>query len=450
MGNGLNKEVVMSKNRLNLASFGLITYLAVFILCICVTQDDYATLSELTLHGFFGPTIGVWSGLGGNISSVLPRTIALSIGVLSVVPIGLVIYSAITLALILLSFSYLLEFLIPSFKSLPRNYRLPILLVLALGFEGLFTPGQLGVLGFSAAAGVHIWPICLIVIGHKLLIQQRLISFLGASLALLYASNSNVPEGLVAILVLFLITYRLCVSKKKNLSTRKAFAYLILCILCLFALVAIFAASGFQARTEAAGVSFNVSDLVIGVSRAAIYFSVDVVTHPFLYLSLILGYFFGKYRGLVVARVTMRSTAALTFLYFLLLVAGAGVAYPAWHQTFGLYVMLLPIAFAVGVNMANKFPALLKFIRILLTPVLIVCLLVTVRSGFSVVDRKLSWNENFQYNVCVVYGDETGPLRGSEITYPPKDLGIEDVNTWPWMADGFKTWITKSNIYCKE
>lgn len=445
------KNLLRPKARfVNSISFLFLTYLAVFVASISITQDDYSTLSDLSLNGFFGPVSGVWNGLGGNISSVLPRALALSVGSYPNFPIGLIIFAGVTFFLILISFNYLLCDLIPSFKNLARSRRLLLLLVLSLGFEGLFTPGQVGVFGFSAAAGVHVWPICLVIIGRELILRNKPLSIFGALLAFLYASNSNIPEGVVALTVILLMNYQSNALRHRSKRSGPTVAYQLISAISALGLVVIFVAPGFEARTETAGVSFNPIDLLFGVTRAFVFFSADIFSHPFIYLAICLGFQVGKSRQIMIEKKVLKNLGAVTLLYFLLLVVGAGVAYPAWHQTFGLFVLLLPMSFAFGVYFSSNLGRISTLIRLSFLPVLLVCLLVTARSGYSTIDRKISWTSNFEHNVCVVQGINSDPLLGSEITYPPMNLGIEDLDTWPWMLDGFTNWIGESGISCKS
>lgn len=440
-------NAVLSR-KVQLVSYLLGLYLAVFVASTCITHDDYATLSESTLHGFWGPANGVWTSLGGNISSVIPRTIALSLWVGSTQPIGLIIYSALTLFLILVSFDWLLRYLIPGYQNFSRNKRVFLLLVLSLGFEGVFTPGQAGVLGFSAAAGVHVWPVCLIIIGHRLFARGTKLALLGSLATFLYAANSNVPEGMLALFVVLSLFFRRLLSKEPLFRERQIKWYFLISFTTAIGLVIIFLASGFSARTETAGVSFNPKDLILGVIRSFAFFSADIVTHPFLYLAFLLGVMVGKSLKPGVHSFAMKEFALIAGAYFTLLVLGAGAAYPAWHQTFGLYVLLLPLAFTLGIRICNSNLKLSKSVPLLLIPVLLLSTLITVRSGYLVVARKINWQASFEHNVCVTRGEIEAPLRGLEITYPPVDLGIEDINTWPWMADGFEKWILGSDVSC--
>jgi hypothetical protein len=425
-------------------------YFALFVAGISVTQDDYATLSELTLHGFFGPANGVWSNLGGNISSVLPRTLALGFNFSPTLPLGLIIYSAVTLFLIMVSMDHLISSLIPTVKGLAFKFRFPLLLVLGLGFEGIFTPGEVGVLGFSAAAGVHVWPMCFLILGHKLLVKRKPLSGLGAFLAFLYSSNSNIPEGLLTLIAVCVLSYRFTFIDGYHLKGKRMVGAFGLVMSCILAFSFIFLASGFQARSEAVGVSSDPKELILGILNSLLFFIMDILTHPFLYLAFILGNFLGRKLELQFAMKIFRDVCVLTVLYFSLLIVGAGVAYPAWHQTFGLYVFLLPLSFSLGALFSNSIPNINVLVRVLLIPVVIVSSLITVRSGYTNIERKLSWESNFEHNVCVVTGFKPDPLLGSEITYPPKNLGIEDLNTWPWMADAFENWVKGSGFTCRD
>jgi hypothetical protein len=440
--------VRFGRKYLNLITGFLLLYFILFVGSTSVTQDDYSTLSDLSLNGFWGPTIGVWDVLGGNISSVVPRTIALGIGFTPALPLGLVAYSAVTLLLVTLSLNYLLGLFVPMFRNFPFQKRLPLIFILSLGFEGLFTPGELGVFGFSAAAGVHIWPICFIILGHKLFFRKSAPAFVGTTFAFLYASNSNIPEGSLAVLVLVVLSYQSLNSIGRLRLGRRLIKNLVLLGASMFGLVIIFLAPGFQARTKTVGVSLGLNELLTGVIRAGIYFSIDILTHPFIYLVLILGYAIGVNSKLQTVKKPIQDFGCFALAYFLLLVLGAGVAYPAWHQTLGLYLFLLPLAFSLGVSYSQKNSKLLVIWSALLIPVLVVSSLTTLRSGYTVFNRKLSWQSNFEHNVCQVESNHPQDWRGSEITYPPKELGVEDINTWPWMEDGFKKWVVKSEFLC--
>jgi hypothetical protein len=443
------KSQYLARKYYNWVSLILFAYFLVFLVSASIAQDDYATLSDLTTDGFYGPVIGVWNTLGGNIASVVPRSMALGLGFQIGFPVGLVIYSITTLALMLISFDFLLGYLVSPFQSLAVRKRLPILLILALGFEGIFTPGEVGVLGFSAAAGVHVWPISFVVIGAKLFSIKTRLSLLGAMFAFLYAGNSNIPEGVLAVIVAIAMCYSTVLQDGRLIKKKKVLGYLGVPLISAFGLLVIFVAPGFQARSQAVGVSFAFNDLAVGVIRAAMYFLFDILTHPFIFLAVFLGYAVGKFGKLTVEKKSIRNVGITSILYFLLLVAGAGVAYPAWHQTFGMFVLLLPLSFAFGVHFASVPRVQLPAIRIFLIPLLIACLLVSLRSGYTTVERKLSWQSNFAHNVCVAKGLKSGPYLGSEITYPPMNLGIEDLSTWPWMADAFKKWINGSNFVCE-
>jgi hypothetical protein len=428
----------------------LLFYLACFVTSTTITQDDYATLSDLVREGFWGPINGVWNVLGGNISSVLPRTLALGFGFSSGLHLGLIAYSAVTLILICLSFDYLLRLFIPGLKESAFRLRLPLILVSSLGFEGLFSPGELGVLGFSAAAGVHVWPICLIIIGYWLYSQKSLLAAFGTTLAFLYASNSNVPEGVFALIVVIFLSYRAFLSHSYKPFNKTFNKNLVLLVTTIAGLATIFIAPGFQSRSEAAGVSLELKDLVTGVARSGIFFTADILSHPFIYLMVVIGFVLARKTNLRVAKQPIKEFGVFAVLYFLLLVAGAGVAYPAWHQTFGLYIFLLPLAFSFGVLCYERKPNLNLFGRVLLIPVLIICLLITVRSGFTVFNRKMVWQSNFEHNICLIRSGSNQGFRGSEITYPPKNLGIEDINTWTWMADDFTSWVFETDFSCKK
>jgi hypothetical protein len=349
--------------------------------------------------------------------------------------------------LVLLTFHILLSQFFADYNSINKQRKLLVTLMLALGFEGLFTPGQAGVFGFSAAAGVHVWPVCLMIISGWIL--SRNFNYWPISLlCLAYAANSNIPEALTTLIYLLLLLFNLK-YQDFNMKFKYYLFYIVALIVCISLTILIFIAPGFSARSGNIGVSFDVSSLVIGSTKACGIFLVDVFTHPYLYLAFLTGVKLKDRLGSFSLNF-IYFYSILVISYFTLLVVGAGVAYPAWHQTFGLYVLLLPLMIPLGAIVAGKINLARGLIQGFSIFLIAICVLISSRAFLLSVERKLNWNEAFQHNVCVAQGKISGNYKGSEIKYPPLGLGIEDLNRWDWMRQGFEIWVIKSKFQCEN
>jgi hypothetical protein len=105
----------------------------------------------------------------------------------------------------------------------------------------------------------------------------------------------------------------------------------------------------------------------------------------------------------------------------------------------GMYVLLLPLAFGLGV--ANKYKMSWKALISGFAVASLITTAVLVRAGAMGINRSLVWNNNLEKNVCALKVDPKAVLLGAEIQYPPFYLGVEDVNTWEWMRDKYVGWV---------
>ena len=136
-------------------------------------------------------------------------------------------------------------------------------------------------------------------------------------------------------------------------------------------------------------------------------------------------------------------------LIWLALVLGSTFAYPSWHQSMGMYLLLFPTSFVAGLAIRSQH--IQKASAGLLVLSSLVMLLAFIRIGVLGVSRSQAWDQNLTKNVCALKTDSAAALKGAEIRYWPFGLGVEDVNTWKWMRDKYVGWVDAipNNIECK-
>jgi hypothetical protein len=128
-----------------------------------------------------------------------------------------------------------------------------------------------------------------------------------------------------------------------------------------------------------------------------------------------------------------------SILIWLSLIFGSTFAYPSWHQSMGMYILLFPCVFGIGVITKWDFALINAKTLVILASVVMVA--VFLRIGALGVERGNTWDRNLVANACTLKVDPNAPLLGAEIRYPPFGLGVEDVNTWKWMRDKYAGWI---------
>ena len=174
-------------------------------------QDDYVTLNQLSSDGFLAPSLDIWNNLGGNLSTVLFRSILLWDSRYSVYFLGLRLFPVLTFFVVVVGIRSLVT--LCGLRISRRSIGVSSL-ILVLGMEGIFTPGILGVLNFSAASLVHFWPICLLPTIICFLSYDSASRNIFGYFLLLLASNANITESVLYMAVfLFLILN----SRGKNL-----------------------------------------------------------------------------------------------------------------------------------------------------------------------------------------------------------------------------------------
>jgi hypothetical protein len=131
------------------------------------------------------------------------------------------------------------------------------------------------------------------------------------------------------------------------------------------------------------------------------------------------------------------------------------MAYPAWHQSMGLYVFVIPTALTFGIFLSSKFSSVsishsFKFVMAIN---LVIAIALYARVIDTTINRKSTWDRVFAINVCLLRQDPSAKLEGAEIIYPPFNLGVEDVNSWEWIRNDYSKWVLnpkfESKVICK-
>jgi len=111
-------------------------------------------------------------------------------------------------------------------------------------------------------------------------------------------------------------------------------------------------------------------------------------------------------------------------------------------------MIVIPTVFYLGVFIGDRrelsrYMSRLKFLTFFLILLLGV---MYVRVGVTSWQRSSNWDSAFKVNACSIAKSPSSPLLGAEIIYPPFKLGVEDVNTWPWMANKYRLWVSDSSF----
>ena len=270
----------------------------------------------------------------------------------------------------------------------------------------------------------------------------------------LVAGNSNLGESAFALGTLFfLVIAKLTVAKSfNNFGIKVNRNFYSLFVGAFIGTVGIVAAPGFWDRaSDQVGLPTSLSDFFFRLAKSFASFTADALTHPMIWVFFLLGVLYAS-RNVTefsaIYRLRFRIIAIGSGLIWLALVLGSTFAYPSWHQSMGMYLLLFPTSFAAGLSVNNHHVK--KAAAGLLVLSSLVMLLTFVRIGVLGVSRSQAWDQNLTENICVLKVDPAAELRGAEIRYPPFGLGVEDVNTWKWMRDKYVGWVgaIPNNIDC--
>ena len=389
-------------------------------------QDDYVTLDKLASDGFWGPTRDVWENLGGNISTVLLRSLLLWDSRYAPNFYGLRLFPVLTLIVIFVGIHF---FSVLCGSALSAKQSIVVSVVLVVGMEGLFTPGIIGVLNFSAASLVHFWPICLLPTIIWLIVQKSRLKMTLGYVFLIFTANTNITESLLCLSV-FLF---LCIQRNFP-RLRSLFAF----FFSLLSLVTIIIAPGFTKRSAIFSQDRDYWTMPLIFLRNTAIFTFDIITHPFVIVALISGAALPTFQRLILHKSILKRILLLEITYLLLSIAGSTFAYPAWHQSLGLIPLAGYLSYQLGIRLKNFSPKVSR--RSFLIALLVLMLPVMFRLSWQLDRRAEIWDANLSSKDLRYSKSDT---QSAEITYPPFGLGIEDIATWKWMADPFYNWKSR-------
>ena len=412
-------------------------------------QDDYATLYLISDHGIFGFLELTWRTHGGNLTPMLinalflyPSVFGLNFWALSLFPLA-------NYALLVISIFSVSAILNP-FTS--RNFTKIQIFTFAnlvfLGSESLFSPQFLEMTLFSSAVLVHLWPILFFFLVLGLLNKNTKASLGLIALLGFMSGNSNISESLFiqlsCLLILLLSKYQSCFIVEVKRLYLFAFSNLAGAIMIL-------SAPGFWARASeknVQGIPDQFSEIAFRFAKSLAVFSADVASHPMLLIFVIIGYKFSSNSGNFIKKFSTFGVL-LFILLFISLVLGATIAYPAWHQSIGLVLLSPFVGMSIGDWLGSK-KRLSPKITIVFFFIVVVVLISLTRAFWNIESRAQRWDSGFSQNYCAVLSKESDALIGTETIYPISNLGIEDMNRWPWMRDAFTGWVTNSKFSAKD
>jgi hypothetical protein len=424
-------------------------FVALFIVCQSLIlaflmrpiQDDYFNLESVQRMGVMGYLIDTWENHGGNMVQFLIHCLVILPTTQSFVFWNLGLFFLTSQIFVFASVRILNSWLFTN-QSTTTRFWIPLLSV--AGFEGLFVPGFLGAYGFSLASLAHLWPVMAFVVA-LLALKEFTGSWVLAFILGLVAGNSNLGESAFAcgVWLLVLGVFKWSKDFEELSGIKKSANFYSLGLGTFIGTIGIAAAPGFWVRaSDQVGLPESLGDFAVRFLKSFASFTADALTHPMIWVLFFLGVYIAKSERLnqiSVDYLRVKLLAISSFLIWVSLVMGATFAYPAWHQSMGMYVLLLPLAFALGVVSANKFGAkMLTFWLVLSSIVMTVTFL---RIGILGVERSIQWDQNLQINSCRIAGSPNADLLGAEIRYEPFKLGVEDVNTWEWMRTKYVGWV---------
>lgn len=414
-------------------------------------QDDYATLSLISNNGLFGYLRLMWESHGGNLTPMLinglflyPSLYELNFWALSLFPI--VNYSLLVLSIIASS-AVLNPF--PG-RSFTRIQIFTFANLVFLGSESIFSPQFLEITLFSSAVLVHLWPVFYFFLVLGLLNRKNRTSLAPFFILGFMSGNSNIAESLFiqlsCLLIFVLKKYRMSLQIKLKELYVFAFSNLV-------GAITIIVAPGFWVRANeknSQGLPNEFGEFAVRFAKSLFVFSADIASHPMLLVFIIIGYKLSNGNSSFLSRTT--GFAFLLFiLLFLSLVIGASLAYPAWHQSISLVPLTPFFGLTLGDWLRAKKKCSHRSVFGIYTLVILVVLIALTRAFLGIAQRAQQWDSTFTHNACIVLSGKLESLNGTETIYPISNLGIEDMNRWPWMRDAFTEWVSNpkfSTIIC--
>lgn len=419
--------------------------------------DDYTLLKIYSQQGFSSFISYIWNNFGGNVTPAVIRAAYLTFSSDASNWYGFMAFSITTSILVVTSYLVLITWLTNrGFRQITINDLL-IALLASLAFEGLFTPGLSSAYLFGAAAGVHLWPICIFILTMKFIEAHSDIKskrgFLGilllAVLLGFIVGNSALAESSATFLALLVFIVTVQAKKLEYFSLKFRIAINAHLLGLGLGLLTIFIAPGFINRNNRLGkVDDGLLSLLENFRSSIVSFSGELLSHP-VWLFAILIITLQKFSLQIIS-----SRAQTLVIYFvltlLMLVLGSTFGYAAWHQSSGLIFLLTPAAFCAPL-LINPIPKAFKrsglTYRYVSLVAISVILLGLLGRGLVVQEtRSSAWDSNFSQNYCLIIRSTNSPLLGAEIRYWPIGLGVEDVNRWLWMEQDYRSWVSSPNL----
>ncbi len=404
-------------------------------------QDDYYNLQSVQEKGVFGYLLDVWNFHGGNMVQFFIHCITILPTTQNFVFWNLSLFFVFTQVLVFLTIRFLSSWL---FKSPSAWTRFWIPLLTLVGFEGLFVPGFLGAFGFSLASLAHLWPVMALVIG-LLGLRRFNGSWLFALLLGLIAGNSNLGESALGcgVWLFTLLGFRFVPNFAERSGIRIDSNFYLLGVGVFVGTAGIAAAPGFWNRASGqVGLPGSLTEFLFRFAESFASFTADGLSHPMVWVLFLLGVLLARSESCIKSNLNsfrFNLLVIATSMIWFSLIMGSTFAYPAWHQSMGMYVFLLPLAFALGIKVNLRISQ--EKVTALLAISGCVMLFAFLRVGVLSVERSVQWDKNLAMNACRIIDNPSGPLLGAEIQYPPFGLGVDDVNTWEWLRTKYVGWV---------
>jgi hypothetical protein len=447
-----SKKVGALKVFLFTVTFSLVS---IQILSTRPLQDDYFLLGALADSSWFNIMKNTWEWQGGNLWPYGAQAIIVQNSVYSNNFTVIALWTLITLSITTCANFVILKWALgKNFRLLGRFKVLTIASLSYLAFEGLFSPGLIAAYSFHQTSFAHLYPISLLFISLYLIEKEFNKLSVGILLGILIG-NSNASESLAAISILLLLYLlsgtellrSIYVFPKKN----RFFYGLIFGG--ITGILLIFLAPGFWNRANnSVGLPNSPSELLSRFFRAIASFSADVLTHPMIWLSFLIGIVFSSLiNEKIEDKLLIHKIKGLSFIAIVIFLAntfGSTFGYVAWWQSVGFYQILIPISFLMGMNHKSivKINFSQKFHSFVLIIIITSITMLSIRFGMAISTRSSEWDMAFSKNYCVIKNDTNTELIGADMLYTGFDLGIEDIAKWQWMRESYINWVSNSKF----
>jgi hypothetical protein len=433
-----------------------VTFSFIFIFFSRPVQDDYVVLRDIASGSLLSPVIHLWNHWGGNVSAALIVNFLLGLQPFGNFLFGIVMQSLLTLLLLVSSLHLMIKWSgLPRILKKPHNLDTMIFISL-ISMGGLFSPTYLGIFNFSWASVAHFWPILILV--HSYYFSTVVPSYFFPVFFPLgfLAGNMNVTESAFVVFSSSFILLRYFVFHKKDFGFNPINIFTFQ-LGSLSGLLTICLAPGFRERASIVGGPDSPLDFIYRFLKSLVIDVGDVIAHPSWILGLILGLTLKTQLDLLPKMIELQSRQRIILLHFtilfLLIVFGDSVAYPAWYHTTPLYILSFLTFTLVGINFPfknfSKKVANSTFRQIFIAFLILSVLLVS-RDLVNQQIRASNWDNSFEMNVCLIGKSAPEGLSGASLTYPPLNLGVEDVDLWPWMSSAYVDWVRASRFECTD